>query len=242
MASVDTGSARPAYAVLADELRRRIVEGDLGPGDRLPAEVELTEAFGVGRSTVREALRVLASEDLVRTTRGVTGGTFVAAPDGGRVSSYLELHVGLMAGASAVSVDSLLEAREALEVPAARLAARRRTPDSLQAFRGWLADPDDLDREQRFELNRGFHVAVLAAAANPLIETLTQPLFTVLRERFLRDRAPATFWTSVHDDHVEIAQAIERGDEDEAAIAMRSHLHRLASTYERLERGAEVAT
>ncbi len=64
----------PAYAVLAEHLRNRILSGELQPGARLPGEAELTAEFGVGRSTIREALRSLASQNLITTTRGVTGG------------------------------------------------------------------------------------------------------------------------------------------------------------------------
>src|ERR1700716_910080 len=72
---------RPAYRQVADELRRQIIAGLLPAGHRLPNEPELSRAFGVSRSTVREALRVLASQHLIETLRGGRGGSFVAAPD-----------------------------------------------------------------------------------------------------------------------------------------------------------------
>src|SRR5205814_10463032 len=70
----------PAYQLLADTLRAEITSGRLRPGDRLPAEPQLCERSGVSRSTVREALRLLASQHLIVTTRGVTGGSFVNRP------------------------------------------------------------------------------------------------------------------------------------------------------------------
>lgn len=72
-----TAKSVPAYAVLAGHLRSRILSGELQPGERLPGEAELTAEFGVGRSTIREALRSLASQNLIETTRGVTGGASV---------------------------------------------------------------------------------------------------------------------------------------------------------------------
>nr|WP_231896074.1 winged helix-turn-helix domain-containing protein [Gordonia sp. LAM0048] len=65
---------------MADALRVRILAGELTPGTRLPPDTELRAEFGVGQSTVREAIRSLASENLVHTTRGVTGGTFLLRP------------------------------------------------------------------------------------------------------------------------------------------------------------------
>ena len=68
MLSVDR--VRPAYQQVADQLLARVLDGSLAAGDRLPAEGELAVAFGVSRSTVREAFRVLASRDLITTVRG----------------------------------------------------------------------------------------------------------------------------------------------------------------------------
>ena len=75
---------RPAYRQVADELRTQILAGALPAGTRLPNEAELGRAFGVSRSTAREALRVLSSQHLVETHRGVQGGGAPAARAGGR--------------------------------------------------------------------------------------------------------------------------------------------------------------
>src|SRR4051794_41929928 len=75
--------------MLADELRADITSGRLQPGERLPPEPELCVRTGVSRSTVREALRLLASQHLIVTTRGVTGGSFVAHPDAEQLSEAL---------------------------------------------------------------------------------------------------------------------------------------------------------
>ena len=80
----------PAYQVLADALRAKILAGELEPGRKLPIEPELSAQYGVSRSTVREALRVLASQNLIATTRGVSGGSFVAPPNPEQISGYLE--------------------------------------------------------------------------------------------------------------------------------------------------------
>src|SRR6478735_5117351 len=79
-----------AYQALAADLRDRIVSGEFQPGDRLPIEPDLCVRYGVSRSTVREALRLLASQNLIRTVRGTTGGSFVAHPDPDHISAYLE--------------------------------------------------------------------------------------------------------------------------------------------------------
>lgn len=224
-------STVPAYQHIADDLRARVLSGALVPGERLPVEAELCIAYGVSRSTVREALRALASQQLVTTVRGVQGGTFIAHPEAGLVSASLETSLGLLAGAEEVDVAELLEARELLEVPAARLAAERRTEAHLELMRGSR-------QEHGFEGNRSFHELIVEASGNRLLAMVTRPVFGVLRERFLRDQAPKSFWRTVDRDHDAIFEAIEGGDADSAGDLMRAHLARLATTYTRIDRRA----
>src|SRR5690349_832064 len=94
---------------------------------RLPSETELSIKFGVSRSTVREAIRTLASQGLVYTVRGVNGGLRVARPKPTDVSDLLSANLTLLTLSDGCSVAELLEARELLEIPAAKLAATRRS-------------------------------------------------------------------------------------------------------------------
>jgi GntR family transcriptional repressor for pyruvate dehydrogenase complex len=226
----------PAYQQVADQLRNLILSGELRPGSRLPAEADLTLMFGVSRGTVREALRVLASQQLVES-HGASGGTRVVEPEPNSISELLVTGIGLLSGADGVSVDELLEARELLEVPAARLAAERRTDADVIALRRCLASSGkDLDRGHLFEGNREFHVGLLSAAHNRLIHVMTRPIFTVLTSRFRREAAPPDFWVQVNEDHMRIADAVERGDGELAASEMFDHLEHLRSTYAVIER------
>lgn len=225
----------PAYLRVAQRIREQILAGEMVPGSRLPAEGELSEVFNVSRSTVREALRVVASQSLVRTRRGVQGGTFVATPEPAEMSDYLEGSLGMLANVEDVDVAQLLEARALLEAPAAGLAARRRTAVHRDQLRASMAEGQQR-RERGFEDNRSFHETVLEAAGNPLLVVLTRPIFTVLRERFLRDQAPASFWVKVGRDHERILRAIDAGDAEAAEAHMRTHLRHLAVTYRRIDR------
>src|SRR5207253_6225210 len=113
------------YEQVAERLRTLVVGGTLQPGSRLPNEEVLAREFGVSRATLREALRSLAAQDLIRTAKGAGGGSFVTLPSVEGVSSFVHSSITLMADANDVSLEDLLEARELLEVPAARLAANR---------------------------------------------------------------------------------------------------------------------
>ncbi|WP_327084979.1 FadR family transcriptional regulator [Nonomuraea sp. NBC_01738] len=221
----------PAYQNLAADLRDRIVNGEFRPGDRLPVEPDLSARYGVSRSTVREALRLLASQNLITTTRGVSGGSFVVVPRPDQISAYLRTSLGLLAVDTQVNVDQLLEIRDLLEVPATALAASRRTQDDLDELHAALFDPATLPVERMWEPNRRFHQVLLRASGNPLLAVVAQPVFQVLEEGLKRDEAPAGFWLQVDRDHREILAYVAAGDEQGAREAAHAHLTHLRSTY-----------
>ncbi|WP_235738820.1 FadR/GntR family transcriptional regulator [Nocardioides alcanivorans] len=223
---------RPAYQQVADQLRELILSGSLSSGDRLPPETDLAGTFGVSRSTVREALRVLASRDLIHTTRGTTGGTFVSQVRIDKVSDYLETSIGLLSGSDDVTVAQMLETREVLEVPAARLAATRRGESHLEQLREAVArEKASRGRAGRFTEHRTFHQVIVEASGNPLLAMVTEPVYRVLQNKFLSPDVPDNFWGDVDHDHEDILAAIEGGDGDAAAEAMQRHLFGLRGAY-----------
>jgi DNA-binding FadR family transcriptional regulator len=223
--------SRPAYEAVADRLREQILGGELAPGDRLPTEPELSARYGVSRSTVREALRVLSSQNLVQTTRGVSGGSFVVHPRAEHVRDFLEVALGLLAVGDEVSVEALLEVRDLLEVPAAGLAASRATPEQLEALHETLLDPRSAEPAAMHECNHRFHALLVAAAGNPLLEVVAQPVYRTLVTRFARGEAPLPFWEEVVDDHRLILAAVQAGDAERAQELARAHLVRLRASY-----------
>ncbi len=231
--STDRVSA-PAYQELADRLREQILSGELEPGDRLPVEPDLCAMYGVSRSTVREALRVLSSERLLVTRRGVAGGSFVTRPEPEHISSYLLSSLALFRDSG--SVANLLEVRVLLEVPTAGLAAARRTPEQLEALRAALFDPGEIEREDIYTANRRFHKVLLEAANNPLLDAVTAPVFSVLESGFARNEAPDGFWVRVDRDHRDILACVEAGDSLGAERAQREHLEHLRTTYSQIDK------
>jgi DNA-binding FadR family transcriptional regulator len=230
-ATAERPDSAPAYSRVAAQLRTMILSGEVAPGQRLPVEADLAERFSVSRSTVREALRVLMSEHLVATTRGVTGGTFVSHPQADAIAGTLAAGIDFLTTASDLTAAELLEAREALEVPAARFAAIRRTSRDLRAMALALPEDADVDRLHRFEGNRSFHDAVMKASGNRILSVLAGPLYSVLRERFLRDRPPRSFWQEVMEDHHRIYDAIASGDPAAAEATMAAHFERTRIAY-----------
>jgi DNA-binding FadR family transcriptional regulator len=113
--------------LIATLYRRRIVRGELRPGDTLPSEQQLMEQFGVSRPTLREAFRILEAEDLISVKRGSRGGARVTQPS----LSVAARYVGLLLQVQGTTIADVYEARMVLEPACARLLARRRTKQDL---------------------------------------------------------------------------------------------------------------
>lgn len=214
----------PAYQTLADGLRDDITSGRLRPGQRLPAEPELCARAGVSRSTVREALRLLTSQHLIVTTRGVTGGSFVAQPDAGKLSDALTVGMTMLRSAAVVDLSQLLEVLEAVEVPIAGLAAERRTEPDLMALREALFDPAQRSVEDMVRAHAALHGDLAAAAGNPLFELVTRPLHQLLSGDELGGAAPHGYWHRIDADHRELLDRVTVGDSAGAAAVSRGHL------------------
>src|SRR6056297_4126832 len=122
-------------AQIAEAIRDAIVEGRMIVDERLPSEAELAEQFEVSRPTVREALKRLAAQNLIRTQRGATGGAFVNRLRYEDAYGQQITTSTLLLSMNAVSFATACEARYSLERACATLAARRRTDDSLASIR-----------------------------------------------------------------------------------------------------------
>ena len=225
-----------AYEEVAGRLRKMIIAGQVRSDGHLPSELELSRQFGVGRSTLREALRMLSSQGFLTTSRGVGGGSIIANMSHDTVTSMLEMALHLLSRSEGVAVTELLEARELLEVPAARLAAARRSERQLALIRETIPKSlRGMSAQRIFEVNHGFHEALLDASQNRLLHAMTEPIFRVIARRFSRARSRQKFRRMVIQDHKAILRVIEIGDANAAAEEMHLHLQRLRSTYEAVD-------
>src|SRR6202047_4582527 len=156
-----------ASDVLARELRERILSGELAEGGSLAAERDLVKQTQMSRATVREALRILEVQNLVRVKAGRAGGAFVQRPTTKSMASSVSM---LIRGRRIKLVD-LMDTREALEPFCAELAARNRTDEDLTELdraNEAIADPG-ADLEQFLQANLDWHVGVASASHNELL-------------------------------------------------------------------------
>lgn len=221
----------PEYLRIAENVKEQIMSGELLPGDRLPTEAEFTEQYKVSRSTVREALRMLATQNLTFTTRGVLGGTFVAYPTPAQVADSLELGFRLLvANPDGLTARSLHEVREIVEVPAVILAAERITPEQLARLDEFMKGNEVQTWDRRGAI-RSFHELLIEAVNNNLLEMVTEPIFAAINHRFSFHQQDPEFKAQADRDHEEIYLAVKAGDSSAAAQAMRDHLRNLESAY-----------
>ncbi|WP_433622140.1 FadR/GntR family transcriptional regulator [Nocardia sp. CA-120079] len=223
---------RRAYEQVADQMRQWILTGVITVGERLPPESVLAERFKTSRGTIREALRLLASENLILTRPGTGGGSIISRPDPNRITDSLMMSLTLLVSVSELSPGELVQARELMEIPAASLAAANRDEDHLTRLATLLPDrPDEMDPDDLFEVDRAFHETLLHASANRLLPLIASPIYEVNARLVKRNRVPTELWQVVVDQHREIFRAVRAGDSAAAALAMSRHLQDLPPIY-----------
>jgi DNA-binding FadR family transcriptional regulator len=206
-----------AQAVLRD-IRGR----GLGAGDQLPKESDMLAEYGVGRGTLREAMRVLETCGLISLKPGPGGGPVVQSvrPENfGRMSSLFFQFGG-------VTYREVFEARLILEPVAARLAAERQQGSKaaeqlLLLAEGGAATKGD---DNYLDATADFHASVIALGENGVVGLLCQSLAEIYRDRVQSVLFPKNRRKEVHGAHVEIARAIQTGDGDRAQQLMTDHM------------------
>ncbi len=233
-------SPGPAHEQVATHIRESIISGELPPGTRLPNEVELAERFGVSRTTIREALGGLVGQGLIVKTRGLTGGSYVAEPSIDQLAETLQVGLHLLGRSEGISVEEFVEIRDMLEVPAARVAAERRTDEDLVHLAAAIppegkSHPDSrgepVDDLHRHRADRWFHTAVIDICRNRLLTLAAEPIFIVLQQQMMARRYGVSYHREILHQHREIAAAIEAGDADRSGDLMREHLEWLKPSY-----------
>lgn len=212
--SAKFGSVKKPSVVgsVVDAITEAIVAGELRPGERLPSEPELAVSMGVGRSAVREALKVLEALGAIVIQQG--SGTYVAEGPSPSILGPLVLALILNAETSR----ELLELRFAVQLGYFTIAARNATEADWAAIEEAAAALEritvntDRELDHMIELDEAFHGAILDATHNPLIarigRTVEQLFFASYRRQMTVDQQPGA---AIHD-HREIIDALKRSD------------------------------
>ncbi len=231
---IDPQNPADLSAQIAQAIRDAIVSGDLIVDERLPSEAELADQFQVSRSTVREALKRLAAQSLIRTQRGATGGAFVNKLNFQDAHSQQITTSTLLLSMNAISFDTACEARYALERACAQLSAERRTADQLATMRAEIfrQSQPGLTDEAFCASDVAFHRALVDGAGNPVLSyqlagavEAMQPLMNMI-----------TFTARSREEiialHSSIADALDEQDAlavDAALVKLESYTRKLAA-------------
>jgi DNA-binding FadR family transcriptional regulator len=229
-----------ASDVLANGLRERILSGELAEGTALPPERELVTQTRMSRTTVREALRILELQGLVRIRAGRAGGAFVQRPG----EEVMARSVALLIRGRQIRLAALLETREAIEPFCARLAATNHTDADLEALE---AANESIARSGSnlgtfLKDNVDWHVAVATASHNELLTgmmmALSQAIYTATEnEKFIDEEVRATTIRA----HRTITNAIRESDPEAAVRRMSRHVHSYAEAVLAVEDRTDIS-
>lgn len=212
-----------------EQIREAILSGAFRQGDKLPTETQLAEQFSVSRTTVREALRSLASGGLISKVPGVAGGSFVQSVDHHALESVLGDSLQNILRLGSITRAEVHQMRVLLEVPAAALAAEHRGEEDLRVLdrvKGTTVEDPVVP-----EPDISFHSAVAAASGNRVLASVVAALHAVARP--VADlQLSAEIGRATVRHHLTVVDAIRAGDRAAAAAAMAEHLEYLTELAE----------
>ncbi|HEU5383900.1 MAG TPA: FadR/GntR family transcriptional regulator [Ktedonobacteraceae bacterium] len=224
---------RPQYERIAELIVEYIAEQHLSPGDRLPTEQEFAEQFGVSRTIVRDAIKMLTPSGLVRPRRG--SGIFVGEEEQ-QFPHISPFH--LASPAAPERINELFEFRSFQEMQTARLAARHVSVAELRTIEHFLAMNQEAakseDRETFLRSDDEFHRSIAIAAHNAFFVEAVTSILQLQRWaiNILTGGAPGSSLSAV-EQHTRLFEAIRDGKPEQAAEAARVHVEFVFTSYQR---------
>jgi len=216
-----------AYQVVLAHVEAGILDGTYRKGDLLPPERDLAAQLNVGRSAVREAIRVLHTQGLITASTGRGGGTRLVPTQGDALARIFRLHLAI----TGAGISELTETRVALERTSAAVAARQIDLQTLRDLTTTVHAMREANSIDEFNhLDTVFHVQLARAVRSDLVADLTVAIREAVREpiRTASELMPewSTFRLTLIADHERVLEAIANGDADAAAAAMEAHIRR----------------
>jgi len=211
---------KPVPELILDEIQRLITAGILRTGDRLPSESELAERFGVGRSSLREAMRALQLLGIVEVIQGK--GTFLRqtfilplATDWARLS-----RMGL--------ISQVMEARQIIEVVIAQLAAERATEEDIAAMRAAIGRAEEAHGDLGIsgEASVEFHLALAEATHNEILALMYKTVKDLYLETARETQVTPEIMEKRLQDHRRILECVEQQNPESASQFMAEHIEK----------------
>src|SRR6185312_214887 len=212
-------------ADICHKLVSHLIRGDWAEGDRIPPERELCQRLGVGRASLREALKALEIMGMIETRLGE--GTFVC----GRSEFFSRPLLWAITGSAKSDVHELVEARGLIEIDAARLAAERATPEDMRLIGKCLDEMESAvdDTPAFLEADLNFHLAVANAAHNRILSNALSLIRNLMRQWIAQTLPKEGASMDALNDHTKIFTAIAKRNPAAARSAMQAHLETAAA-------------
>jgi DNA-binding FadR family transcriptional regulator len=221
----DTPSPKAASLVAA-QIRKQIVLGELAEGDLLPSEAEMIKRLGVSRPTLRQAFRILETEHLITVQRGARGGTTVLRPSVKLASRYL----GDLLRYRITTLGDVLAARLMIEPAVVELLARRRDDAAIEALVSAVREQRATEDDDTSLLNSAeqFHVRLVELAGNPVLAQYCKLINYLVRGQIRRLPARkdegAALTSGADEAHDKLLELLAAGAAHAAAEHWREHL------------------
>lgn len=209
------------YEDVIEQIENLILEGNLAPGDVLPTERELAQAFGISRGTLREAFRILEREGLIETRPG--GGRFLS-----KNINKTEDTKQIIENIERATIIELLEAREIFETGIVELAAIRATEQDIaeieSALERWGKIDTDTESDDPMSPDQAFHLSIAKATHNVVLVNLIDLHMDLLQKTLVKTVEIPGRKAEVYKEHFQIVQAIKEKNPVKAKEALLFHL------------------
>jgi len=213
----DQRRARKASERVALEIVHDIVAQGLHAGDHLPLEAAMVEQYDVSRASLREALRLLEVQGLIRLKPGPGGGPVVGSVQ----ASYLARTATLYFHLAASTYGQLMATQVMLEPLCAQLAAQN--PEAREAMKPFFEQPA-VDSEANYRDHTStFHYEVYRLSGNPVLALVTNAITSIVSDHVVATMDPVQLRGDILEEHAGLARAIARGHADRAARLMAAH-------------------
>jgi len=224
-----------ASELIENRIKQAIIDGKLKPGDKLPAEKQIAQQFGVSMVTLREALRGLQLLGLIEKKKGQKGGVFVSEIDSGMIKDSLSHYMCF----KDLSANHLYEVRKIIEPSAVKLAVQNITTDELGELEENVHYCEErvreigpfIDKKDFFDLddkNNSFHRFIASSTHNPILTLTIDYIFDFLKGCETTYLIPDFNYTSENiKDHRNILEHLKRRDGEKCQQEMTLHLNRL---------------
>ena len=180
---IEPVAQRSLSSQIAHKIRQAIMDGSLKADDRLPTEEELARRYQVSRPTIREALKRLAAQNLIRSRRGPTGGTFINRPSAADLTDALTSATTLLVGMDAFSMEDINQTRLLLGTNCLQLAAKHISDEQIERLTQELSLQQDetLSAEEFCASDVRFHRLIAEASGNPLLSFIMHSVIEALQ-------------------------------------------------------------